>query len=794
MTTPSVENKLTNKSLVSDFPDYFFNCFEIANPDQLAWDVNAYTFTRIDDQELTHKDRSNFINSIWELRKQYKDKCPGYSFVTDIDEQTVVVSSKWDIPSGIEIGDYYITYDQTFTTQANNPEHHYVIQRILSEAIKKHFKDNPNSSLGSLWQDFKSFCQIPDFSEKEDFLFCRRFFVLPKTMLDGRFVFSFIITTATLDSNSFGDYFLQGRIIDLAKMIESKQKNKTNRKGESTAVRVLHVFQNGIKLDAKVMELNDPDLIISSKLCNEQEQRNYFSKTIKCKQYNKPPVDITPGELYLILDPKITQAEHQETIVDPEERVRLLIELQKFFNNIDVFGKKVILKDNPLDAGSFHNEFIRPPAVRVRGENDSIVIIDSPSIFSYDKIKERGLQRSRHIQRYGFLQSRPIIPAIAWPENKFTKQRAERFKTDINNLCKKRNLQCHFEDISYKNINDLRRKLEANQYNALLCVLPEGYQTPYHSNDTHEQIKKQIPLPSQCIHYDNTIPESWAYKTPNEFLKSNPKIAGRIRTRYEICIDNLLLKQGWLPFLPSTPFHFNVHVGIDVGGVDNNQAMACIGYGLTNPQMGLIFRLEEIPIEISKAEPIPTKNLRDGLLHIFEFVHTELAACGEMVNFDKVIFFRDGKLQGSSDNINEKCALIELHHELTKRNWITEESSWAAVEIHKRGENLRLFQKLNNKITNPLVGHCVVGFEDEDEALVCTTGNPYLTQGTANPLIVRKIIISGNIKMGEILEDTIWAADLGYSKPNMSIGLPWVLNVADSGALQAARSYIIPGN
>ena len=119
---------------------------------------------------------------------------------------------------------------------------------------------------------------------------------------------------------------------------------------------------------------------------------------------------------------------------------------------------------------------------------------------------------------------------------------------------------------------------------------------------------------------------------------------------------------------------------------------------------------------------------------------------------------------------------------------------WTAVEIHKRAENLRLFRRTNELIAgNPLAGQCVLGFSRPDEALVCTTGEPYLTQGTASPLIVRKVDLIGTATMESVLEDTVWESDMGYTKPDMARGLPWVLHVADTGALQAARSYRITG-
>jgi hypothetical protein len=96
-------------------------------------------------------------------------------------------------------------------------------------------------------------------------------------------------------------------------------------------------------------------------------------------------------------------------------------------------------------------------------------------------------------------------------------------------------------------------------------------------------------------------------------------------------------------------------------------------------------------------------------------------------------------------------------------------------------------------VRNPLVGDCIFPFEDEETGLVCTTGAPYLTQGTACPLLIKVNNIFGQSDRKKVVRDLIWQADLCFTKPDMGMSLPWVLNVADAGALQLSRSYQITG-
>ena len=53
--------------------------------------------------------------------------------------------------------------------------------------------------------------------------------------------------------------------------------------------------------------------------------------------------------------------------------------------------------------------------------------------------------------------------------------------------------------------------------------------------------------------------------------------------------------------------------------------------------------------------------------------------------------------------------------------------------------------------------------------------------------------VAGAGSMAEVVRDFVWEADFGLTKTDMGSRFPWVLKVADSGALQSARSYHITG-
>ena len=118
---------------------------------------------------------------------------------------------------------------------------------------------------------------------------------------------------------------------------------------------------------------------------------------------------------------------------------------------------------------------------------------------------------------------------------------------------------------------------------------------------------------------------------------------------------------------------------------------------------------------------------------------------------------------------------------------------WTVAEISKTAENWRLLRNEGVQVRNPMVGHAVFPFDDTNVAIVATTGSPYLWQGTALPLLVTVSNITGTADRRHVIQDVVWQADMCFTKPDMGMSLPWVLNVADKGALQLSKSYRICG-
>lgn len=765
----------------------FLDGYEILNVNKLEWPVRTYTVEPTDALEPRHEERGKIVSAMWQLKFQHPEVSRGYGFIVDIDQLSVAVPARWELPSKVTVGDYFVTEDRSFVARASDPNDRPIVLGILRETIKKHFKKETSDSLGMLWRDYGSFCQMPSEVVHANFCFCRKFSVIPDC-LNGRLVFHVVITTITLDGRTMDVYYRNGEVRELAEMIEKKRANRTTRKGDKVAVRVWHDERTAFHEGARALDLTNPDLILKHSLLTLANQSALAEGAISCTPFSKPAENIPLNLVRMILDVQITQEQHRETIIKPEDRVELMNELRSFLHGMDAYGKQVWLAASPLDSSLFTVKPVLPPPVSVRGYGGTVIVIPPPDAFSERSLKARSRERSDYVSRYGFLHTRPINPALAWPQ-KNGKQGLKRMLSDINYLLQKRGIEYCFSGLFYIDAEDLRRQVEDGQYDALLAVLPEESTERETRYNMHEEIKRRVELPSQCIRIENTLPREWIGRRPREFREREPRLAKNIRKKYEVTLDNLLVKHGWLPFVPAEAFHYNVHVGLDVGGRNNDTAVAAIGCGFSSPDKGIAFRVQKIPIQIGKAEPIPTECLLTGLRELFEYMKTELQ--GD-VDFDSVLFIRDGAMLGHGDEWNERDAITSLHTEFLGSGFVSTDSLWSVVEVHKRAQFWRIY---SNGLTakNPLVGYSLLNFGHPNKALVCTTGRPYLTQGTASPMKLCVSDISGKAVVDNVIRDFVWEADMGFTKPDMGRGLPWILHIADAGALQLSRSYKISG-
>lgn len=771
------------------------NAYEILNTDELVWDVRLYSVRPANGKNAVHEERGSAKNAFWTLRKQHAAQCSGYGFVIDVNPTLIAVPSRWAVPADrVEVDRFVLHYKETISVAPHGSGlQRAIVEGIVREAIKNHFKNNVSDELGDLWQEYNSFCQSPEFKPGDDFAFCRRFSPAAKFLRGGRLGIEMNVNTTSVDARTLADYYRHGDVSLLADRIEAKRANRTTRANQPVAIHVLHELSDSFGSSFTPLELTAVDAVLGHATLSRQEQQGLADGTAECRKFPRAPSGIPMNELRLVLDTQITQESHDETIIDPEERQRLYRDLRGFLDDLDVFGNRLQIGTTCISCDEFDGGVVMPPAIRVCDNAKGEAIIPAPRDSTPDSLKKRTRQRASAIRDNGFLQSRSMNPVLAAPK-KFGAERAKRMASDLWYILKQQGIDIRFHWCLYRDAHDLSRIVESKGYDAAIVVLPERARRGGHAqNDTHDAVKREVPIPTQCIHHNNTLPEQWVAKPPRDFKKAEANLSRRIRQRYELCLSNLLVKHHWVPFAPAEPFNYNVHVGIDVGGRSNNTAMLCIGHGFSQQNGDIVFLPEELPIDVQKAEPIPTEALFQGLLRSFQSLRSDLYDARLPYDLSRALFVRDGHFYGEEDIWNELDALERLYKEFLDRGWIDDSAVWTAVEVLKSAEGWRVIRDTADGPENTIVGRYVFPFDDEDTGLICTTGQPYLHQGTACPLRIRIREIAGSFSRTDVVRDLVWEADMCFTKLDMGMRLPWVLNVADTGALQASRKYRING-
>ena len=664
---------VANPAAGAVLPAEFLNAYDIANVAELSWPVRIYKVRPANGAPPTHSDRGSAKNVMWRLRELNRSACSGYGFVLDVNPDTVAIPEAWQIPAQATIVDgFVVDFQRSLDALASQPSHQAIIKGLIRDGLKMHFKDNPSEVLGDLWQDFGLFCQMPDQHADTEFFFCRRFDPTAELLANGRWVLKVVVGTSTLDGRTFADYYRDGSVSDLADLLQRKRSNRLNRHNQPTDVRVWRDQCTAHQSHVTVLALADPESVIAHGTLGRHEQQAMAEGFVRCEAYKKGPVNVPLSELRLVLDSQITQEDHEETIIDPGERLRLCGDVGDFIDGAKIFGKTLRLGPAPVDLREFRTLLVGPPAIRLRDKERGYVRIEAPTTVSPESLKKRSRDRVERIRKHGFLQSRPINPLLAVPKQ-FSTHQEGRMKADLELIWRNQGIECTFETFVYQNANELGRHVEQHGYDSAIVVLPESSRRGFQRNDTHEQVKQCLTVPSQCIYHDNTVPPPWVNKPRQEFREKEERLARRISQRYELCLGNLLVKHHWVPFAPGEPFNYNVHVGLDVGGRHNTTAMACVGHGFASPQGDIVFRPEQIATDLQKAEPIHPEYLLRGLRTPFEILHSGLSDAGAPVDFNRALFFRDGPFSGDGDRWNETGALKQLHAEFLAKGWVRAE-------------------------------------------------------------------------------------------------------------------------
>ncbi len=247
---------------------------------------------------------------------------------------------------------------------------------------------------------------------------------------------------------------------------------------------------------------------------------------------------------------------------------------------------------------------------------------------------------------------------------------------------------------------------------------------------------------------------------------------GKMRGYLRIVTLNkvLLANQRW-PFVLAEPLKADVTIGIDVK--ENSAGIFIVG------RFG-----SQINFDIHESRQ-KEKLLEDQLKKYLEDIIEEEAGSSPAL-IRNIVIHRDGRLFSTEI----KGALSALEN-LKRTGIIASDALLTLVEIPKRSSiRLRLFDfyyKRNGRrwIENPEVGHYYV--MNDNEAFLCSTGRPYLRNGTANPLFIRKL--DGGLSIEDIIEDIYKLSTLTWTKPDDCLRYPITIKLNDRYLIEDATDF-----
>ena len=223
------------------------------------------------------------------------------------------------------------------------------------------------------------------------------------------------------------------------------------------------------------------------------------------------------------------------------------------------------------------------------------------------------------------------------------------------------------------------------------------------------------------------------------------KLQGYLRA---VALNKVLLTNERWPFVLDTPLHADITIGIDV-----KQHTA--GYIIINKDGSRIRTLP--PITSKQKERLSSNQVKACLIKI-------LTKEAEQTAYPllHIVIHRDGRIY-ECEIEGAKQAIAALK----KEGILPEGAALTILEISKSAPaSLRLFDVIDRKKPLPMVQNPQIGYYyiTNNDGYLCSTGRPFLKQGTVKPLHIK--YIEGKLPFELCLEDVYYLTALTWTKPD----------------------------
>lgn len=211
------------------------------------------------------------------------------------------------------------------------------------------------------------------------------------------------------------------------------------------------------------------------------------------------------------------------------------------------------------------------------------------------------------------------------------------------------------------------------------------------------------------------------------------------------------------------PLHYDIHLAIDVS---EKFTHFCFSFYMFNEGMEKPIIKTDTFTKTNRKEKINRTILENKLNNLFDDWDNDLISARPL----KMLVTRDGKV------CEGECEAIEsvISNQVTKGN-LSDKFEFDIIEYHKSSlKGIRLWES-SESVVNVLEGTYYV--MDNANGILVPTGCATLNQGTAHPILIKKI--QGTTEVKVILQDLFSLNQLNFSSPTVAQGYCLPIKRAD---------------
>lgn len=460
---------------------------------------------------------------------------------------------------------------------------------------------------------------------------------------------------------------------------------------------------------------------------------------------------------------------HFQSIQPPNKRFAEVSKIvQRHFANAELNGKPICLKAEPFQAE--HRFF--PVPDQLFGNNTVLHVKRDVADRGID-LRELGQIRMRYLldRKIGPLTISPfdaqyIIRPLSLPRP-IVEDFTERFKQSMCQFYPHHPYQPKLVLYDDRGCQTLQSQVKAIQTGFQKAGVSKGYALlvlpPNADKDLHNYIKRALwpDIQLQCALASNIVNFYQQQGVGEQFTyEVKDGLEGKLRSYIKYTALGLLqVNHKWLWSLQNA-LHYDAYVGIDVlKGTAGftfiyENSKYCFFHDFPSRQK------EKLPA--NQIKEVLYTRLKDDLRKLF---------CPPLICPHSIVIHRDGKIYES-----ELRGIRAAVRQLKREGILNSETMVGVVQIPKQSAypiRISIGDSLA-RLDNPRIGGWFP--IDMKQGIVCTTGKPFIRQGTARPL--HAIIAEGELNIKYVLEDIFALSQLIWSAPDSCGRLPLTIRLA----------------